>query len=82
MDSGRSPRSGTQRGLGKPSDGAVAVVSGHRENITETATLRVEALYENFDLPGAYAIALVLAVMAVIVLVLMTLLNRREEAAA
>ena len=35
--------------------GAVAVVSGHLEGKTETATLRVEDLYENFNLQGAYA---------------------------
>ena len=41
--------------------GAVAVVSGHLEGKTETATLRVQERYENFDLAGAYAISLVLA---------------------
>ena len=34
--------------------GAVAVVSGHIEGKTETATLRVQDAYENFNLPGAY----------------------------
>jgi sulfate transport system permease protein len=62
--------------------GAVSIVSGNYENRTETATLRVANLFDNYDLPGAYALSLVLAVMAVVVLVLMTLLNRREEAAA
>jgi sulfate transport system permease protein len=59
--------------------GAVAVVSGHIQGQTETATLRVEERYDNFDLPGAYAISLVLAAMAVIVLVTMTLIRPREE---
>ena len=45
--------------------GAVAVVSGHIEGKTETATLRVQDRYENFDLAGAYAISLVLALIAV-----------------
>ncbi|MGZ4672869.1 MAG: sulfate ABC transporter permease, partial [Ilumatobacteraceae bacterium] len=53
--------------------GAVAVVSGHIEGQTETATLRVQDLYENFDVAGAYGISLVLAVMSVIVLIAMTL---------
>jgi sulfate transport system permease protein len=55
--------------------GAVAVVSGHIEGKTETATLRVEERYDNFDLAGAYAISLVLAAMAVVVLVTMTLIR-------
>ena len=61
--------------------GAVAVVSGRIQGETETATLRVEERYEGFDLAGAYAIALVLAAMAVVVLVLMTLVKPREVTA-
>jgi sulfate/thiosulfate transport system permease protein len=60
--------------------GAVAVVSGHIEGQTETATLRVQDAYENFDLAGAYGISLVLAVMSVIVLIAMTVLKPKEEA--
>jgi len=60
--------------------GAVAVVSGRIEGQTETATLRVEERYENFDLAGAYAISLVLAAIAVLVLVGMTVIKPREEA--
>ena len=52
--------------------GAVAVVSGRHQGKTETATLRVQERYENFDLAGAYAISLVLAAIAVLVLVAMT----------
>ncbi len=59
--------------------GAVAVVSGHIEGRTETATLRVQERYDNFDLAGAYAISLVLATIAVAVLVTMTLIRPREE---
>jgi sulfate/thiosulfate transport system permease protein len=61
--------------------GAVAVVSGHTEGQTETATLRVQDAYENFDQAGAYGIALVLATMSVIVLIAMTLLKPKEETA-
>jgi sulfate transport system permease protein len=60
--------------------GAVAVVSGHTEGQTETATLRVQDAYENFDQAGAYGIALVLAALSVVVLVAMTLLKPKEEA--
>ena len=45
--------------------GAVAVVSGRIQGQTETATLRVEERYDSFDLQGAYAISLVLALLAV-----------------
>jgi sulfate transport system permease protein len=61
--------------------GAVAIVSGRIEGKTETATLRVETSYDNYDQSGAYAISLVLAAVAVIVLVTMTMVNRREATA-
>ena len=60
--------------------GAVAVVSGHIEGKTETATLRVQDAYENFDTSGAYGVSLVLAVMSVLVLLAMTFLKPKEEA--
>ena len=44
-------------------------------------TLRVEDRYTNFDLAGGYSIAIVLALMAILVLVAMTLLKPKEEAA-
>jgi sulfate transport system permease protein len=61
--------------------GAVAVVSGRLQGQTETATLRVTERYESFDLAGAYAISLVLAAIAVLVLVSMVLVKPREETA-
>jgi sulfate transport system permease protein len=60
--------------------GAVAVVSGRLQGETETATLRVEERYQSLDLAGAYSISIVLALMAVIVLLAMTLIRPREEA--
>jgi sulfate transport system permease protein len=60
--------------------GAVAIVSGRIEGQTQTATLAVEDRYDNFDLPGAYAISIVLAVMAVLVLVAMILMKPKEAA--
>jgi sulfate/thiosulfate transport system permease protein len=59
--------------------GAVAVVSGRIQGSTETATLRVEDYIQNFQTSGAYAVAVVLAAVAVGVLVLMTLIRPREE---
>ncbi len=61
--------------------GAVAVVSGRIQGETETATLRVQERYDAFDLAGAYAISIVLAVVAILVLVAMTVIKPREEAA-
>ena len=60
--------------------GAVAIVSGRIQGKTETATLRVEDLLLSFNTSGAYAVAVVLAVIAVTVLVLMTLIKPKEEA--
>ena len=61
--------------------GAVAVVSGRLQGETETATLRVQERYESFDVAGAYAISIVLAFMAVLVLVALTLVKPREGTA-
>jgi sulfate/thiosulfate transport system permease protein len=58
--------------------GAVAVVSGRLQGQTETATLRVQERYESFDLPGAYAVSIVLALMAILVLMAMTLFRPKE----
>lgn len=67
----------TARSLGEY--GAVAVVSGRLQGQTETATLRVQERYESFDAAGAYAISLVLALIAVLVLVATTMLRPKEE---
>jgi sulfate transport system permease protein len=69
----------TARSLGEY--GAVAVVSGRIQGVTETATLRVQERYESFDLTGAYAISIVLALIAVLVLLAMTLVKPKEEVA-
>jgi len=59
--------------------GAVAVVSGRLQGQTETATLRVQERYESYDLAGAYAISIVLALLAIGVLVGLTVIRPREE---
>jgi sulfate transport system permease protein len=61
--------------------GAVAIVSGRIVGKTETATLRVEDSYQNFDTTSAYAVALVLAAIAVAILVAMTLSKPKEQTA-
>ena len=59
----------------------MAVVSGRIQGQTETATLRIQERYESFDLAGAYAISIVLALIAILVLVAMTAIRPREHAA-
>jgi sulfate/thiosulfate transport system permease protein len=60
--------------------GAVAVVSGRIVGKTETATTLVDDLIQNFGTASAYAVSLVLATIAVLVLVAMTVIRPREEA--
>ena len=52
---------------------------GRLQGQTETATLRVQERYESFDLAGAYAISIVLATMAILVLVAMTVIRPRKR---
>lgn len=66
----------TARALGE--FGAVAVVSGKIVGETETATLLVENRFNQFDVAGAYAASVVLAVAALLVILSMTLLQRRR----
>lgn len=67
----------TARALGE--FGAVSVVSGRIAGRTDTMTLHVQERFESFDLTGAYASSVVLALLAVTTLLAMTLL-RSEEA--
>ncbi len=69
----------TARALGEY--GAVAVVSGKISGQTETLPLFVENEYINFNLAGAYAAAIVLALLAVTVLVTVSWLRRRGTSA-
>ena len=66
----------TARALGE--FGAVSVVSGHIAGRTETLTLHVQDRFEAFDVTGAYAASLVLAVLALLTLLSMNLLKRKE----
>jgi sulfate transport system permease protein len=66
----------TARAIGE--FGAVAVVSGKISGRTETMTLYVEDRFQSLDLTGAYAAAVVLALLGIAVLAAMTLLQRRQ----
>jgi sulfate transport system permease protein len=50
--------------------GAVSVVSGHIRGSTNTLPLQVEALYNEFNFPAAFAVASLLALLALLTLVL------------
>jgi sulfate transport system permease protein len=67
----------TARALGE--FGAVSVVSGRISGQTETATLYVQNQFEGFNVTGAYAASVVLALLAVATLLAMTLLKPKEE---
>ncbi|MDX6699732.1 MAG: sulfate/thiosulfate transport system permease protein [Solirubrobacteraceae bacterium] len=67
----------TARALGE--FGAVSVVSGKLAGETQTLTLHVEDRFQAFDLTGAYAAAVVLALLALSVILSMTLLDRRRK---
>jgi sulfate transport system permease protein len=67
----------TARALGE--FGAVSVISGRLAGQTESLTLYVQDRYQGFDNVGAYAAAVVLALIAVTTLILMTLLKPKEE---
>ena len=58
--------------------GAVAVVSGHITGQTDTMPLRVEKLYNEYNAPAAFAVASLLALLAMITLGLKTLLEWKQ----
>jgi sulfate transport system permease protein len=59
--------------------GAVFVVSGRVSGQTETMPLRVEKLYNEYNSAGAFAIASLLAVLALFTLCVKTLLEWRQR---
>ncbi len=60
--------------------GAVSVVSGHIRGQTNTMPLQVEILYNEYNFTGAFAVASLLALLALVTLVLKTLLEMRYSA--
>jgi sulfate transport system permease protein len=58
--------------------GAVTIVSGSINGKTQTLPLFVEKQFANFQLPGAYGASLVLALLALMTLLAMNLLKRKE----
>ncbi len=59
--------------------GAVSVVSGHIRGLTNTMPLHVEILYNEYDFVGAFAVASLLALLALVTLVAKSLLEWRFD---
>ncbi len=57
--------------------GAVSVVSGHIRGLTNTMPLHVEILYNEYNFVAAFAVATLLALLALVTLVLKSLLEYR-----
>ncbi|MDI7861364.1 sulfate ABC transporter permease subunit CysW [Rhizobiaceae bacterium n13] len=57
--------------------GAVSVVSGHIRGLTNTMPLHVEILYNEYNFVAAFAVATLLALLALVTLVLKAVLERR-----
>jgi sulfate transport system permease protein len=57
--------------------GAVYVVSGHIAGRTDTMPLRIEKLFQEYNLPGSFAVASLLTLLAIFTLVAKVKLERR-----
>ena len=62
--------------------GAVSVVSGHIRGMTNTMPLHVEVLYNEYNTVGAFAVASVLTLLAVVTLVIKSIVEWRAERAS
>ena len=67
----------TARAMGE--FGAVSVVSGHVRGLTNTLPLHVEILYNEYQFAAAFACASLLTVLALVMLVIKTLIQRRAR---
>jgi sulfate transport system permease protein len=59
--------------------GAVSVVSGHIRGMTNTMPLHIEILYNEYQFAAAFAVASLLAVLALVTLVLKYIVERRVQ---
>ncbi|MDE1159441.1 MAG: sulfate ABC transporter permease subunit CysW [Neorhizobium sp.] len=62
--------------------GAVSVVSGHIRGVTNTMPLHIEILYNEYNMVAAFAVASLLALLALVTLALKSLLELRFGAGA
>jgi sulfate transport system permease protein len=56
--------------------GAVSVVSGHIRGLTNTMPLHIEILYNEYNFVGAFAVASLLTLLAVLTLIIKTFIER------
>jgi len=59
--------------------GAVSVVSGHIRGLTNTLPLHVEILYNEYNFQAAFAVASLLAFLALVTLILKAIIERRAR---
>ncbi len=57
--------------------GAVSVVSGHIRGLTNTLPLHVEILYNEYNAVGAFAVASLLTLLAIVTLIVKTVIERK-----
>ena len=62
--------------------GAVYVVSGHIAGKTDTMPLRIEKLFQEYNLPGSFAVASLLTLLAILTLIAKTKLERKVPSTA
>jgi sulfate/thiosulfate transport system permease protein len=60
--------------------GAVSVVSGHIRGLTNTMPLHIEILYNEYNFVGAFAVASLLALLALVTLVAKSIVEGRAQA--
>ena len=61
--------------------GAVSAVSGHIRGVTNTVPLQVEILYNEYDFVGAFAVASLLTLLALVTLVIKKVVEHRQASA-
>ena len=59
--------------------GAVSVLSGHLRGKTNTLPLYIELLYQGYDFTGAFAASSILVVLAIVVLILRLVIEKRGQ---
>ena len=62
--------------------GAVYVVSGHIAGQTDTMPLRIEKLFQEYNLPGAFAVASVLTLLALLTIIAKISIEQRSPSRA
>lgn len=67
----------TARAMGE--FGAVSVLSGHLRGKTNTLPLYIELLYQGYDFTGAFAASSILVVLAIVVLILRLIIEKRGQ---